>query len=206
MPGVQLKSLQYFQHKGQPNEWTLDGLSIWPINLIVGRNATGKTRTLNLIWNLARLLDPEVKAQVDNSAFDATFDNNGEPIRYILQIDGGKVVREQVIVNGKSKLDRSTGGEGEIYAENERKNLRFQTSEKELAAVVRRDLIQHTFLEPLYNWAKSVRHYAFGGTLGKEFFSVLVKDGPEPNERDANQVVGIFRKAMKEYGRLSKKL
>ena len=200
MPGVQLRSLEYFERKGHPKEWTLDGLLLGPVNLIVGRNATGKSRTLNLIWNLARLLDPETKAHLDDAGFDALFDNNGEQLRYIVQIVEGKVISEQVIVDGDTKLDRSIGGKGEIYAQDEGKKLRFQAPEQELAAVVRRDSIQHGFLEPLYEWARAVRHYAFGGSLGKGCFGYLVAEAPEPNERDANQVVGIFRKAVKELG------
>src|SRR5262249_40509386 len=80
------------------------------------------------------------------------------------------------------------------------KKIRFKPPENELAAVARRDSLQHPFLEPLHEWALGVRHYAFGTTLGREFFALLIKDGPEPNERDANQIVGIFRKAQKEFG------
>src|ERR1043165_4494266 len=44
MAGVRLKSVQYSERLGTPKEWTLEPLTLGAINLIVGKNATGKTR------------------------------------------------------------------------------------------------------------------------------------------------------------------
>ena len=44
----------------------------------------------------------------------------------------------------------------------------------------------------------ATRHYTFGTSLGRESFAVIVKDGPDVDDRDTNQVVGIFRKAQHE--------
>jgi hypothetical protein len=82
----------------------------------------------------------------------------------------------------------------------------FQTPQNELAAAVRRDAIQHPFLQPLFDWATSVRHYHFGTPLGKDNYTVLnPKAGRnfiDADDKDASQVVGIYRKAVKELGEL----
>ena len=51
------------------------------------------------------------------------------------------------------------------------------------------DKIQHAFLEPLVEWGAGVRHYEFGGTMGRPVIALLVKDGPPPDPTDANAVI-----------------
>jgi len=200
MSGVHLKTVRYYERLGRPNEWTLDGLSLGPVNLIVGRNATGKTRTLNVIWNLARLFVPQAKFRTANAGYDLTFEHDGRPLQYKLEIEDAKVTHEEVIVEGATLLKRGAGGEGLIYTQDEKRDLRFAPPENELAAVARRDRIQHPFLEPLHEWATAVRHYSFGGNLGKGHLIVPVQGAPDVNDRDPNQVVGIFARAKRELG------
>lgn len=62
-----LKSLEYKEYENKPKYWHLNKFEIRKINLIVGTNATGKTRTLNLIGNLANLLAGEIKFNFNGS-------------------------------------------------------------------------------------------------------------------------------------------
>lgn len=41
---MQLERLSYIQFRGLPTEWNLDGFTLDQINLLVGRNAVGKSR------------------------------------------------------------------------------------------------------------------------------------------------------------------
>jgi len=50
-----LKSIKYAQFGEIPRLWKLEGCTLDNINLIVGKNATGKSRTLNIINGLANL-------------------------------------------------------------------------------------------------------------------------------------------------------
>lgn len=200
MPTVRLKSVRYVERKHHSKEWTLDGLTLGPINLIVGMNASGKTRALNIIGNLAKQFVPEQKFRPFHCGYDLEFENDGQPLRYVLNVDSGRVSKEEVYVNGNQLLTRGPGGEGEIFAKEEGKRIRFKPPENEPAAAARRDSLQHPFLEPLHEWALAVRHYTFGSTLGKDLLALFVKDGPEADDRDANQVVGIFRKAQRTLG------
>lgn len=204
MPGILLKSLRYSEMLGKPKHWTLDGLELGPINLLVGKNATGKTRTLNVIANMARQFVPEQKFRSQNGSHEFVFDNNGQRYEYIVHVEEAKVTREEVIVDGDSKLERGSGGYGKIFNQEEGKKLRFRPPEDELAVAARRDSLQHPFLEPLHEWAEAVRHYTFGATLGKDHVVISVKGGPETDDRDSNQVVGIFRKAVQKFGQAFK--
>ncbi len=200
MSALRLKSVKYEERVGHPKEWTLDGLTLGQINLIVGTNATGKTRVLNIIGNLARMFVPEPRYITANGGYDLLFEDDGHPLRYVLQKEDGKTTKEEVSIDSKKLLSRGTDGEGEIYAEVEGRNIRFKPPENELAAVIRRDSLQHPYLEPLHEWASSVRHYRFGTPLGQNHLAVLLKNGPQVDERDANLVVGIFHKAKLSIG------
>lgn len=53
---MRLKSLSYDELQGGAKGWSVSGFTLEPINLIVGKNATGKTRTLSVINFLGLLL------------------------------------------------------------------------------------------------------------------------------------------------------
>jgi hypothetical protein len=78
--------------------------------------------------------------------------------------------------------------------------IRFRPPENEVAAVARRDSLQHPFLEPFHVWAQGVRYYTFGEQLGRKRFAIPVKGGPETNDRDCEQVIGVFRKGVTDLG------
>jgi hypothetical protein len=64
-------------------------------------------------------------------------------------------------------LERNNSGEGKVWAEKLKIEIDFQTPIHEIAALKRRDSIQHHFFEEIYNWAKSLKYYQFGTDLGK---------------------------------------
>ena len=133
---------------------------------------------------------------------DVFFESDGCELRYVVEIEQARVIKEEFYRDGEPLLQRGPGG-GEIFAEVEKKKTRFKPPENDLAAVARRDSLQHPFLEPLHTWANSVRRYEFGLKLGKDSFAMFMKDGPEPDERNANQIVGIFAKAVHALARRS---
>jgi AAA15 family ATPase/GTPase len=203
MSCIQLLSIKYSEQLGTPNEWVLNHTPLNRINLIVGKNATGKSRTINVIAGLARLLTATPKFMVDNSSYDVLFDKDGEKLRYKVIIKDGKVMAEEYYIGDKNVLRRSHDGESniEMHSPNSvSKMVQFSPPENELAVVIRRDKIQHPYLEILHQWAQATRHYTFGTPLGRESLAIIVKDAPDVDDRDTNQVVGIFRKAQREYG------
>lgn len=200
---MRLKSIKFTENEGTPQEWTIEGLTLGAKNLIVGRNASGKTRTLNIISSLARqLTGSQPLPSTYSSKYDCHFVNNGSNYSYQLIYKDGQVLTERLLIDGVTRLDRGAGGEGKIFAEeiDGGKDIRFQSPASELAVATRQDLIQHKFLAPLHTWASSLLHYYFGTPLGKDRFAVIVPSGGiTVNEKDQNAVVGLFRKAEKEF-------
>lgn len=201
---MQLESIKYSEFEDEPNEWDLEKFDAGKVNLIVGKNASGKTRTLNLINNLARLIRGDTKPTFDSASFDASFSHNGDNYRYTLDISQGKVKTEQFAQKDKILLSRGHDGVGKIFAEKLGKEMDFQTPVSELAISVRRDNIQHPFFEPLYEWAFSVFHYAFGTPLGKDIFGIFRKSASEtglsePDPKNTALVVGIYQMGEKKF-------
>ncbi|MDR3632321.1 MAG: AAA family ATPase [Isosphaeraceae bacterium] len=200
MPLLRLNSLSYSERLDQPKQWILDGLRLGQTNLLVGINSTGKTRTLNVIHNLSRMILLHNNFRCANANYNVLFKGDDISLRYLVRVENGKVMQEEVELNSKRLLSRGEGGEGEIFAQEEGKNIRFKPPENDLAVVARRDSLQHPFLEPLHEWAEAVRHYTFGTHLGKDHLAAFVKGAPEADERNANFVVAIFRKGLTRFG------
>jgi len=197
---MKLISLDYAQYEGQPKQWRLSGLSLGNVNLLVGRNASGKTRTLNIIVGLAKLLSPITKLGFDSGNYDVKFDDDGKILNYVLHFEHTKIVSERFVEEGKVLLERSAGGIGKIWAVKINDLIDFQAPEDQLAAVVRQDAIQHPFLAPLQKWARSLYHYPFGTPLGQDQFIIEAKDPIAPFDlKDFRRVVLIFKRGLNEY-------
>lgn len=199
---MKLRSIQYSEFAGQEQEWILDGIDFDQINLLVGKNATGKTRTLNLIGGLAALLCGERTPALLSGEYGVTFLNEDKVLKYSLRMDNKEVVSESFERNGEQLLIRGAYGEGKIFAEkiNLGQMIEFQTPTHELAAFVRRDSKQHSFLEPLHMWGSAARYYHFGTQLGKDNFAVMSKRGGlVPDGKSASEVVALFQRAKKDF-------
>jgi len=204
-----LESIDYSQFRGTPSQWRLTGCTLGDINLIVGKNATGKSRTLSVIRGLADLLCGDRKPTFLSGDYRVVFDSKGCKTKYVLSYENSKVVRERLVIGSTTYLSRGPGGKGRIRYQTLKGGmgfLEFQMPETELAVFGRRDLIQHPFLEALYSWGKSVTHYNFGTQLGKDLLLIVLPKDRESGEqsglnlKDTNKVVQTFREGEKKFG------
>jgi ABC-type lipoprotein export system ATPase subunit len=181
---MKLKSIQFTEDEGKPEQWRLEDCTLSDMNLIVGKNATGKTRTLNAIATLTMLLAGELKIMDKAGNFSVIFDHNGVDMHYLLSFADYQVIEEELWLGEKLLLQRQKDGTGKILTEQLDKPgdyLAFQPPANQLAVVSRRDAIQHPFLEHLYQWGKSAIYFQFGTPMGQ-------------NDLVDNQVVAIFKK------------
>lgn len=210
-----LKNIKFCRFKGQQYEWSIEGkplngvdeqpVSFQKINLVVGKNATGKSKTINTVRYLSDLLSGDVKVSqlpYRTSTYDLLFENNGDIIEYYLEFEEGKVKQEVLKINSKSKLVRNSQT-GTMFYEKANEDLEFEMEDDKLA-VSRVDKIQQPFFEPLQNWGKTLSHYRFGGQLGKN--SLLrdinaIKEDKEVDLKDSDDVPEIFIKGEKNFGK-----
>lgn len=198
---MKLKSIKYSQFEDQLKAWHLEDCTFDDVNLIVGKNASGKTRTLNVIKNLAKLLCREIEPFLSGT-YGVEFQNQIGDIKYNLKISNKTIVNETLFIQNEKKLNRNASGGGQIYFEAEKRFLNFNVPETELTIATRRDKIQHPFFDDLYIWGHSMRHYFFGSELGKPNFGVFLGNNKtgEVNLKETAQVVAIFKRGEIEFG------
>lgn len=197
---MRLVSINYTEHQGSVQEWSLNGLSLGSKNLIVGKNSAGKTRALNIINALAKQL-AGVQTPLASGSYDACFTHEGKTYKYLLQCKNQEVVLEKLQIDNVLVLDRGEGGKGTIFAEKIGNGtlIEFQSPTTSIAVVARRDELQHSYLEPLYAWASALRHYPFSSYLGKEVAVIITPNAPVVDDRDHNATIGVFREAKKIF-------
>ena len=133
--------------------WTLSGLSpLGKSNLLVGRNSTGKTRTLNALRKTIAFMRndlsyPNFKDFAAEFVFTDPQNDAGE-MKYVFQLKEGKVVKEALVVDGKYIIKR-TKSEATLFG------AKINPPAEKLVVQARRDTA-YTEIEALMVWAEGV--------------------------------------------------
>ncbi len=195
-----LKNIKYSEYEDRPNSWFLENIELEMINLLVGKNASGKSRTVNVIAGLSNLLSGSQAELFDSGNYIAEFVEGDSKYVYKLELANKNVLSETLIIDDIEYLSRSSDGHCKIKAIELKSLMNIKVPANQIVAVIRRDEIQHPYLEKLFIWASSVQHYQFGTSLGRE--SGIIFDDPKQisvNLRDNNQVTGMLMKAIQEF-------
>ncbi len=179
-----LKKYSYCQFRGTDAEWQISDLDLQRVNLVVGPNATGKSKLLGSIWNFARVVSkPSINFM--EAEWSVAFEEaeTDKTINVELHIHDNQVHKEEVVKDGRTCLIRHADGRGtiEIEIEHERKNVQFQVEEHQVAISSKRDFVMHPFLEPVHDWASKVIYIPFGTPMGRN--SLLISNHPLSTKR-----------------------
>src|SRR5271155_5655192 len=109
---MRLTSIEFTEFKGCDHEWILESFDLAQVNLLVGKNATGKSRTINIISGLARLLSGDLKQVFESGTFDAHFANGIAPLHYSLEYTSSRIERECLQQGDNVLLQRFPGSYG----------------------------------------------------------------------------------------------
>lgn len=204
---MKLEKLSFVEFPGQPSEWKFDDFTLGQINLVVGRNAVGKTRLLNVISSLGKMLTGETKELVYEGRFEAFFSEGLTTWVYDIKYDHSEIKSETLTYNNKNVMQRGAGGMGKIEAEDidgKVVRMRFKTPFRQLGVVAKRDSIQHPYLEGLYEWGHALRHFQFGYEMRPHnlAFVLPIQGLNIPiDEKDTSSLVPIYDLAIKQpYG------
>jgi hypothetical protein len=170
---MRLKSIIYRENVGRKdaNPWELTKLTLGEQNLIVAKNATGKTRIVNVICNLARLIQsPQIMVSgilqkvIFNGEWIALFSDEGDrSFEFHLSLEKGMVLNEQIVIDGEKKLERQHSS-AKIYSNIASEMQEIAPPNDHLVLHVRRDQNEFPFLESLVSWANGVHGLAFANT------------------------------------------
>lgn len=197
---MRLKAITYKEWADSPQEWSLEKLSFGQRMLIVGRNASGKSRSLNLTASLARNIAGFQPVGLTGE-YMAVFDDDGSEYTYQFKCNNSVVINEKITITEEDYLTRNDDGTGMIFAEKIGENgldIPFQVPSNMLAVSVKRDSIQHPFIDKLHKWANSLRHYRFGGI--EQNALTLMNQPSLIDEKDQNAVTAIFNEGLKRFG------
>ena len=171
-----LKKVNFFEYEGQPNYWKIRNVGLGDINLIVGYNATGKTRLMNIISNLAKILMKKRKPPTEGSwsLEFKTLDKN-EVYAYDLLIKNKIIEKEEIKLGGEILLQRVVD-EGTITSCKQGK-IDINPPKEELVLNIRRDKAEFPFLEELYYWADNFYGYTFTSARPTEICIPSTQEG-----------------------------
>jgi ABC-type multidrug transport system ATPase subunit len=169
-----LHNFSFRENAGQKIEWLIDTVSLGEINLIVGKNSSGKTRTLNALTDLVGMLLGKGTDASGPVSYELQFRNEESTLRYELAYTTDTVQMERLYVKDQLVLERSEGGSGRIKYESTPGSifLEFEIPHDQLACYAKRDRLQHPFIEIIHDWASYLRRFDFSGDLGKTRYAL----------------------------------
>jgi len=202
-----LKKFSYSEFPDKVTSWSIDGLVLEDINLLVGKNATGKTKTLEKISWLGNMLAGRQPQLLNSGNYDVEFTDGEIVYKYKLNLALQKVEFEELIIDGNQKFKRESDGKGQIVAAQFKEKMDFQLSSNQLVVTSKRDTIQHPFLSELVRWAEGQRMYNFSSNMGRDtVFIANDMNNFDVDPRDMNSVISLFIKGEQEYKQDFRKL
>ena len=198
-----LRKFSFRENAGQKIEWLIDNVSLGETNLVVGKNSSGKTRTLNALSDLVNMIRGKGTSASGPVSYELLFRNSKEILKYELAYDQETIKMERLFVGEELVLERGEGGNGKIKYESTPGSifLEFEIPHDQLACYAKRDRLQHPFIEIIYDWAISLRRFDFSGDLGKSHYAL--KSAFNAKEMDwsitTNSLVPLITVAEEEY-------
>jgi len=198
---MSLKRISYFEFKNDPRYWEFKDIDFVSINLIVGVNATGKTRMLNVINGICNILSAKRPAIFLSGTYDFDVLLDEELYNMKIEFDSGIVVAEELVVDGTLRLSRTKDGRGKIYYAKERKTIDFQVPQNTVAFQQRRDNLQHPFIVKLAEWADKCELLPFASFGNTELMALsALQTQDTTHDLRAKNLVKSYFQAFEQFG------
>ena len=163
---MKLVSVSY-SHEDTPkaDSWELVDVNLLDQNLIVGRNATGKSRLAQMISSFSKMISQSSPFLYFGN-WDMQFvTNSEEKIRYKLNVGSDSnfesVNSEEIYINDKLVLTRDKNS-AKIFSNTKHELVPISPPDNKLVIHVRRDKEEFPFLEFIAFWAEQTYGFKFG--------------------------------------------
>lgn len=201
-----LNKFDYSEFEGENRSWTISGASFGKINLIVGKNASGKSRLLGCIDGLGKLLTLR-RIPFISGTFDAEFlriDN--DKLQFKVELEDRVVKKEELKSDSIHYIKRTVDGKGKILNK-DGQDVSFEIPTDELIST-RQDELQYPYLKQLNDWGKNVRLFRFADRTDKT--TLYTSPGTSNTSKitfdikNTIQTLEIFKKGIDEFGSIYK--
>lgn len=167
-----LESLKYIRQREEQYEWILSGKDNEPVyftntNLIVGKNAAGKSRSLTIIAEMANILSlKKTLRQLNTPTWEciSTFKDNDNTYSYHIVVKDRIIEDERISIDGIEKLNRK---ENRIYSELSHEFEGLSISEDEVIISLRKDETKYPYLAQFYEWGSALKKFTFTNQFDK---------------------------------------
>lgn len=201
---MSILSATYNEYPNEARAWGVEKAEFAGINLIVGKNSTGKSRLINLISSFCRVLGSPGVLPFDSGrySFEVALDSR----IFEIEIDtaGGKVLKESLKVDGVTKMTRDSTGVGEIYYEKQGEFIEFQIPDNAFAFQQKQDELQHPFIVELANWARRTQFFSFNTSFANNSFvawsSFNSTGSANEHPNSSSDVVMAYGRAFNQFG------
>jgi AAA15 family ATPase/GTPase len=159
--------------------WKYNNLEFDDINLIVGQNASGKTRITRTIFALSELITYNTIPTFTNVKFhwNAKFKSDEYGIyNYEVIYQNNRVLLEKLFLNEEELIVRDNSGKGKIKSLNLNSYLDFEVDVGVLIVFNKKDKIHHPFLIELSQWAENLSYFSFGAPLGQNTNALTINN------------------------------
>ena len=155
-------------------DWELENLILGNVNLIVGKNSAGKSKTLQIIDLLVKMITQ--RRELDWGAqWEILFENDkGEAIRYEFRtgfeskkITYEKIFLDDILVLARDVKENSAWIKNNITQDKET----VYPPENKLVIHTNRDVKKFPFLEEIANWAQQSYGFKFGNISPYSLFN-----------------------------------
>jgi hypothetical protein len=159
--------LTEFSFRG--DSWELKNLEFGEASLIVGKNATGKSRTLKQLTNFFRMIR-QAPQLLPEGEFSARFSKNEqEEYTYSIVISGDNPhtlsITEEFKINNEVVLNRRPVGDARILNRITNSFETISPPSNKLSIHVNRDTKKYPFFEDIAIWAEHAFNFKFGSIL-----------------------------------------
>jgi len=207
---MRIKSFKYKNTKGYNKQWEIEKFQLNDINLIVGQNATGKTRIVESLKRLSEFICGKTLKSEGKESFELLLKEEDVVYSYLLEINSNMVSKEKLeeIKEGKKirLLIRDENGEGKIYSLKDEKDIEFGIQANQMAIVYKNDKIHHNFIEKIVEWAEKTIFYSFATPLGRYNYCLVKESEEDYSLKETDKVVKNYIKAKQKYEILDEKI
>lgn len=205
-----IKGIKYSRFPGMAREWRIVGkddadnesyAEFVNLNLLVGKNAAGKSRTLDAIQELGLLiggLQFVGQTKYHTQHFDFIFTDNGNTYRYVLHFEERVITQEVLYLNDKEVLNRE---KKLIYFDDKEYDMSGKMDEAQLL-INRRNDDGNYFFDDLVRWGASLRAFLFSSQIEKDKYVKDLSTLKDVNNDIAiiGLIIPIFYWGREEYG------